>query len=174
LSQGLETVTSISNSMHMPCLVWSPPPSLAHLLPPPLHRHMYRQPSCLAHADIPGWNACHAQRAASMAAADEEQGPPLIFYGDSITERWLGTSQCAPLPPAQGELLNPQIHRTAQQCTLTPADAALPAGVPAVFARHFARFNASVMGIAADTTAHLMWRLTHGEAPVKHNVRPVG
>ncbi|KAL4854336.1 Platelet-activating factor acetylhydrolase IB subunit gamma [Chlorella vulgaris] len=93
--------------------------------------------------DIPGWNACHAQRAASMAAADEGLGPPLILYGDSITERWLGTSQCAPLPPAQG--------------------------VPAVFARHFARFNASVMGIAADTTAHLMWRLTHGEAPVKHN-----
>lgn len=42
------------------------------------------------------------------------------------------------------------------------------AGVPAVFQKHFGRYRPGVMAVSADQTRHLLWRLQHGEAPVKH------
>ena len=68
----------------------------------------------------------------------------MIFYGDSITESWLGTDLCGPC----------------QRCQ----------GVPAVFARHYSKFNASVMAVGGDQVAHLMWRLQNGEAPLVNKV----
>ncbi|EFN56767.1 hypothetical protein CHLNCDRAFT_144244 [Chlorella variabilis] len=62
------------------------------------------------------------------------QGFRLLFYGDSITEYWMGTNRC----------------------------------VPAVFQKHFGRYRPGVMAVSADQTRHLLWRLQHGEAPVKH------
>lgn len=44
------------------------------------------------------------------------------------------------------------------------------AGVPAVFQKHFGRYRPGVMAVSADQTRHLLWRLQHGEAPVKHPV----
>ena len=43
-------------------------------------------------------------------------------------------------------------------------------GVDAVFARHYSKFNASVMAVGGDQVAHLMWRMQNGEAPVKNKV----
>ena len=72
----------------------------------------------------------------------------MIFYGDSITETWMGTDLCGPCGRCQG--------------------------VDAVFARHYSKFNASVMAVGGDQVAHLMWRLQNGEAPVKHKVGAAG
>lgn len=37
-----------------------------------------------------------------------------------------------------------------------------------MFAKHYAKYNAGVMAVGGDQTAHLMWRLQHGEVPQKH------
>lgn len=68
-----------------------------------------------------------------------------MFFGDSITESWSGTDLCKPVPRAHG--------------------------VDAVFRRHFAKWNASVMAVGGDQTAHLLWRLLHGEAPRNNKPR---
>lgn len=94
--------------------------------------------------DDPRWVACHAQHVDTIEKADgeEEAGYRLMFFGDSITETWAGTDLCSPCERCQG--------------------------VPAVFAKHYAKYNAGVMAVGGDQTAHLMWRLQHGEVPQKH------
>jgi len=42
--------------------------------------------------------------------------------------------------------------------------------VPAVFERHYGKFNAGVMAVGGDQTAHLLWRLRNGEVPAVHKV----
>jgi lysophospholipase L1-like esterase len=71
------------------------------------------------------------------------QGFGLIFYGDSITESWRGTSAMRP----------------AEQY----------AGNRAAFAQHFeTKFNAAALGVSGDQLPHLLWRLAHGEFPDRH------
>lgn len=76
---------------------------------------------------------------------DTLQGFELLFYGDSITQCWrFGHTS---LPPSTS--FNSLCH-----------------GAPDVFAKHFgSRYNAQVFGIGGDQTAHLMYRLLHGEDP---------
>lgn len=71
------------------------------------------------------------------------QGIELLFYGDSITQCWRFGH--VPLSPAPNSLCH---------------------GAPDVFAKHFgSRYNAKVFGVGGDQTAHLMYRLLHGEDP---------
>ncbi|KAL4448233.1 hypothetical protein ABPG75_005452 [Micractinium tetrahymenae] len=94
----------------------------------------------------PAWQACHEQHVREIQQADEaEQGFGLVFFGDSITESWSGTDLCKPVPRAQG--------------------------VDEVFRRHFAKWNASVMAVGGDQTAHLQWRIMNGEVPAKNKPR---
>ena len=51
------------------------------------------------------------------------------------------------------------------QCPLHPHP-----GVPDVFARHYGKWRAGAMAIGGDQTAHLLWRLRNGEAPLKNKV----
>ena len=62
----------------------------------------------------------------------------VVFLGDSITESYRGTDFNQPCPQ--------------DRC----------AGVPAIFRKHFGR-RALALGIAADETQHLLWRLKDGE-----------
>ncbi|KAI3426404.1 hypothetical protein D9Q98_008774 [Chlorella vulgaris] len=109
--------------------------------------HLCTVPSKPVPRDDPRWQACHSQHVASIEEADAGHGFDLLFYGDSITERWAGTDLCAACEYA--------------------------AGIPEVFAQHYSKFNASVMAVGGDQTAHLMWRLVHGEAPAKHKPKVV-
>ena len=84
------------------------------------------------------WRPVHAanrKRAAAYAPA----GRPLVFYGDSITEEWAGTSYGEPTARA--------------------------AGAPALLRSKFADWDPLVLAISGDQTQHLLWRLAHGELP---------
>lgn len=101
--------------------------------------------------DDPVWQACHAQHVQDIAAADAaEEGYHLLFYGDSITEQWVGADHC-------------------YSCL----DQERCAGVPEVFTRHFGKWRAGAMAIGGDQTAHLLWRLRNGEAPQKNKPKVV-
>lgn len=70
------------------------------------------------------------------------QGFTVIFYGDSITESWRGTS-------AGG---------ACDRCS----------GVPQIFQKFFtSKYPAAALAISGDQTAHLAWRLQNGELPQK-------
>ena len=42
-----------------------------------------------------------------------------------------------------------------------------------VLKRHFGKYKPEVLGIGGDMTAHLWWRLLHGETPAKHHPKAV-
>lgn len=88
------------------------------------------------------WRTCHesmSTAAASYSAAADAQHRRLVLFGDSITESWRGTSYCKPMPRTRG----------------------VPAALNSTLA---ARWPAPVvLGISADCTQHLLWRMQHGE-----------
>ncbi|KAK9829121.1 hypothetical protein WJX72_004014 [[Myrmecia] bisecta] len=83
--------------------------------------------------------------AAEVQKAEAQQGFDLLFYGDSITEHWRGTSMGAP------DSTGPSIHD--------------------MWNKYFGSYNADVMAIAADQIEHLHWRLLNGEMPTVHPPR---
>lgn len=66
----------------------------------------------------------------------------------------------------------PHTHADTHAQPIPTPHPTLRPGVDAVFRRHFARWNASVMAVGGDQTAHLLWRLLNGEAPRKNKVGP--
>jgi len=93
----------------------------------------------------PHWMKFHNLLASEMSAQNHSSStfPKLILYGDSITERWRGTSIGQKCDRCQPKKTAP-IFRTA-------------------FTERYG--SAVVMAIAGDTTGQLLWRLRHGEAP---------
>lgn len=91
--------------------------------------------------EIQTWRSCHQRNTAHAAAYGP--APPnerrLVLFGDSITESWRGTSYCRRVPRAYGvpDVLNATLGTR------------WPAPLP--------------LGIAADCTQHLLWRMAHGE-----------
>lgn len=63
----------------------------------------------------------------------------LLFLGDSLTETWRGTEG-------------------GHKCVRCKA-------VPEVFMKEYGHIQSAAFGIAADRTAHLLWRLQNGELP---------
>ena len=120
------------------------------------------------------------------------QGFGILFYGDSITESWRGTDGGSPCPRCTG---TPDVRGlspgkeggVARQGELLPAEqlvGRLPylhggssrAPQPRrlqVLKRHFGKYKPEVLGIGGDMTAHLWWRLLHGETPAKHHPKAV-
>ncbi|KAK9836293.1 hypothetical protein WJX81_002534 [Elliptochloris bilobata] len=86
------------------------------------------------------WRTYHETLADEVKRAQAGEGLDLVFYGDSITENWLGTSVGQPWPGG--------------------------AGVAAVYQKHFGKFNSAVLAIAGDQVGNLWWRLLHGELPL--------
>ena len=87
---------------------------------------------------------------AAVAAAAAAAAGPVVFFGDSIFESFLGTSYGSPKARAYG--------------------------VPAVFREYFPANKGDkgdkggggaplVLAIAGDQTQHLLWRMLHGELP---------
>lgn len=62
--------------------------------------------------------------AAQLAECHPTQGVDLLFYGDSITENWRGTSVGRPYPGGQG--------------------------MPAVYQKHFGGYKSAVLAIAGE------------------------
>lgn len=87
------------------------------------------------------WRSCHATLLADAERYENSAGRPrLVLFGDSITESWRGTSYGKAVPRTNG--------------------------VPAVMAATLAaRFPPAPLplGIAADCTQHLLWRMRRGE-----------
>lgn len=98
------------------------------------------------------WTTCHQNLLVTMQAADAaEEGYQLLFLGDSITEKWRGTSICRP------------------RCTSC-------AGIPKVFARRFGvgrGWRSFPAGIPGDQSANLLWRLMNGEMPRRNDPKVV-
>ena len=95
-----------------------------------------------APAQFKSWHRCHDQlvEAAAAYVPATNTGPSrLALIGDSITESWRGTSIC----------------RSIGRCR----------GVPDVLAETLGKRwpQPVVLGIAADHTQHLLWRLEQGE-----------
>ena len=108
---------------------------------PPVHMHMLCTAAVCRLALLA---ACCSLPAALPPALGLQPGFQLLFYGDSITESYRGTDHCLPCDRCKG--------------------------APEVFARHWGQYNASAIAIGGDQTAHLLWRLAHGEAPKVHKV----
>ncbi|GAB4817138.1 hypothetical protein N2152v2_004184 [Parachlorella kessleri] len=92
------------------------------------------------------WQQAHETLVKEVEEADAGQarGFELLFYGDSILEAYRGTSR--------GEPCN-------ESCE----------GVPEIFRDYFgSKYRAGVLAIGGDQTAHLLWRMRHGEVPEKH------
>lgn len=91
--------------------------------------------------ELSTWRACHASLLveATQYRASSNSHPRLVLFGDSITESWRGTSYCKPVPRTKG--VADVLRLTLAQKWSSP----LP------------------LGIAADMTQHLLWRLRHGE-----------
>jgi len=90
--------------------------------------------------ELSTWWSCHSTLLADASRFKPlTSAPHLVLFGDSITESWRGTSYGKPVP------------RTS--------------GVPEVLRETLAQSWPSVMplGIAADMTQHLLWRLQRGE-----------
>ena len=110
-----------------------PEPEAAHL---PVARTAWST----AAAQLKSWGRCHdILAAAATAYVPGVATSRLALVGDSITESWRGTSIC----------------RTMGRCR----------GVPDVLAETLGKRwpQPVVLGIAADHTQHLLWRLAHGE-----------
>ncbi|CAK0785417.1 hypothetical protein CVIRNUC_008626 [Coccomyxa viridis] len=89
-----------------------------------------------------GWLNFHSKLVREVQRADENEGFELIFYGDSITEDWRGTSGGLPWP--------------------------IGSGTADVFYKHFgSKYRAEVLAIAGDQIGHLWWRILNGELPKK-------
>jgi len=90
--------------------------------------------------ELQAWRACHEHMreiAASYTRTGNQQRK-MVLFGDSITESWRGTSYCKKVPRA--------------------------AGIPAVLNSTLVGYHAPIaLGIAADQTQHLLWRMQHGE-----------
>ena len=92
--------------------------------------------------EISTWRSCHQKLlddARQFRPSASNRKPRLVLFGDSITESWRGTSYGRPVPRTNG--------------------------VPDVLSSTLAeRFDAPLpLGIAADCTQHLLWRLHAGE-----------
>ncbi|CAL5224204.1 g6847 [Coccomyxa viridis] len=89
-----------------------------------------------------GWLNFHARLVREVTRADNKEGFELVFYGDSISEDWRGTSGGIPWP--------------------------IGSGTEDVFYKHFgSKYNAEVLAIAGDQIGHLWWRILNGELPKK-------
>jgi len=88
--------------------------------------------------DMPDWRRTHQAYVREIKQRAEDL--KLVFYGDSITEAWRGTSR------------GKEVSRAV--------------GIPAVWEQYFGQTYgaaAAAYGISGDFTKHLMWRLQHGE-----------
>jgi len=84
------------------------------------------------------WNETHF---ANAKRASETKDVDVLFFGDSITEGWMGTYLSKPLK----ELEN------------------VP---PTIFAKYFdSKFKGLALGISGDMSRNLLWRLQNGELP---------
>ena len=91
--------------------------------------------------EIATWQSCHEMMLADANAYVRSSIPAtrLVLFGDSITEAWRTTSYCKPAARARGasDVLN------------TTIGAHWPSPLP--------------LGIAADCTQHLLYRMKQGE-----------
>ena len=99
--------------------------------------------------ELSTWASCHARLVSDAStyvpAADKRNH--VVLFGDSITESFRGTSYGKPVPRTRG--------------------------VPGVLNSTIAaRWPALPLGIAADCTQHLLWRLQHGELSRKMAADP--
>lgn len=78
--------------------------------------------------------------AASLASEAARSKSRLVLLGDSITERWRGTSQGKKIKGGSGR-------------------------GPEALAREFGEYDPLVLAISGDTTANLLWRLHNGGFP---------
>jgi len=86
------------------------------------------------------WDRCHTTlRNDAQAYVPRGTSSQLVLFGDSITESWRGTSYGRTIPRTRGvpDVLSESLA------------ARWPAPLP--------------LGIAADCTQHLLWRMIHGE-----------
>ena len=89
------------------------------------------------------WRGCHQKRAAKAleyTPAKSGRRRRLVFFGDSLTESWMEETYCRKNPKFRGASA---VLRTALSRDLWP--------------------NPLLLGISADQTQHLLWRLRHGE-----------
>ncbi|KAK9815374.1 hypothetical protein WJX72_002408 [[Myrmecia] bisecta] len=84
----------------------------------------------------------HVKMAREIDQAESRGGYDLLFFGDSISENWRGTS---------GDRSNPGAR-----------------AIHDVWNKQFGGYNADVMAIAGDQIAHLHWRMLNGEMPRAH------
>ena len=94
--------------------------------------------------ELATWTSCHATlveaaNAYVPSSASASLGRRLVLFGDSITESWRGTSYGRAVPRTKGVLAT--LNATLGQRWAAPI----------------------ALGIAADCTQHLLWRMTHGE-----------
>ena len=89
--------------------------------------------------ELRSWYSCHDKLKLDAESYTPAESRRLVLFGDSITESWRGTSYCRGMPRTKG----------------VPAALNDTLGVkwPAPVA----------LGIAADCTQHLLWRLQNGE-----------
>ncbi|KAL1511369.1 hypothetical protein AB1Y20_006171 [Prymnesium parvum] len=93
-----------------------------------------------APSQLKQWRRCHevlVQEAQGYAPG--ARGARLVLIGDSITESWRGTSICRPIGRCRG--VPDVLRETLASQWPSPA----------------------VLGIAADHTQHVLWRMMHGE-----------
>lgn len=74
---------------------------------------------------------------------DDKKLRSLVLLGDSITESWLGTN------------MGQEVERTG--------------GIPRLFKDKFQNFDPIVLAIGGDQTQHLLYRISNGQLPSKHN-----
>ena len=94
--------------------------------------------------ELSTWMTCHSSlvSAASNYRYDpraDRRTRSLVLFGDSITESWRGTSYGRAVPRTKG----------------------VPAALNKTLGRHWP--SPIPLGIAADCTQHLLWRMSHGE-----------
>mmetsp|Transcript_3348 Transcript_3348/g.9706 ORF Transcript_3348/g.9706 Transcript_3348/m.9706 type:complete len:302 (+) Transcript_3348:52-957(+) len=85
------------------------------------------------------WERCHATLVNDARAYRATGRPQIALLGDSITESWRGTGLCRKLGRCQG----------------------VPGVLQATLGARWPQ--PTVLGIAADHTQHLLWRLADGE-----------
>ncbi|CAL8470097.1 g9639 [Coccomyxa elongata] len=99
-----------------------------------------------------GWDKLLEVEVIDVETADAMEGYDILFYGDSITENWRGTSG--------------GLHWRNWDGTLDTRFIA--ADMRAVYLNTFAyKYRTGVMAIAGDQIGHLWWRMLHGQFPVR-------